>query len=193
VTARLALGFVLVLGVGAWWPLAASADSYPYYRFTEASQPADGSPAQSVYSQSSCVNAYEQQLGFRCHLSGVWLRLSVVGPTVNQADVITRCQLQGTGTINNVQESCGVQGYCPQGGTLSGTVCTKPACSGTDVFDPESGECGPTKKKKVLGKADCPLCVGNPANAGTGTKFQEEVVWQPRVRSKKRAPILAQD
>jgi YD repeat-containing protein len=47
------------------------------------------------------------------------------------------------------------------------------------VRDPGTGECGPTKKQKNYGQPVDPLiCVANPCNAGTGTKFQVETVFR---------------
>src|SRR5712691_4631531 len=77
---------------------------------------------------------------------------------------------------------------CQYDGTLSGSNCEKaPPCPSGQVRDPETGECGPTKKKKNLG-ARCDVSVSNPCNAGTGSKFQVEAV----LRSGAVAPLVEQ-
>jgi len=74
---------------------------------------------------------------------------------------------------------------CPYGGSLWNDQCVNaPSCPAGQMRDALTGECGPTKKNKALGPG--PACqpgigaspfVGNPCNAGTGTKFHAETLY----------------
>ena len=159
-------------------PLAASAQSYPYYPF-EATSFETGTPYS--YSQSSCVAAYSQQLGHRCWTgSRSSNRLAVLGPQCGDASacptwIVSQCQYLDDGQIGPVAESCSSGGFCPYGGTQSGTTCIAAACPNGGVRDPATGKCAPIKLNKALGPAcERQLSIGNPCNAGTGTKHQ---IW----------------
>ena len=72
---------------------------------------------------------------------------------------------------------------CPNGGSLSGDQCINaPPCSTGQARDPVTGACGLTKKNKALGPpcqiaGAAPLSIGNPCNAGTGTKYHAENIY----------------
>lgn len=162
---------------GAAWTL-----SYPYYPWLASAMSADGSHGVSAYSQLSCVDAYTQLIGDRCasNVNNIAIRESVVGPFCYtcQWDVLSECRYSSDGLLHPTDESC-IGGGCPYGGTQSGSSCVSlPACPSPQKRNLVSGKCEQVDPDKSLGKPDCPLCQGNPINAGTGTKFQSEVIYR---------------
>ena len=91
---------------------------------------------------------------------------------------------------------CAIQGlcyafvpvsFCPYGGAISGSVCTsQTSCTPPQTRDPITGKCGIGRPTKQLGKPD--LCIHNPCNGATGTKFQ----IQPIYTSGTAVPLIEQ-
>src|SRR5581483_7183194 len=66
--------------------------------------------------------------------------------------------------------------YCPNGGSLFGDLCVNASpCPAGQSRDAETGTCGGPNEGKNEGPP-CPKC-GNPANRGTGRKFETELLF----------------
>ena len=130
---------------------------------------------------ATCLAAWSKAVGLSYQLAGrpntiesAWAY--GVPNSISDAGLTLFWTVEGTGNHPHVV-FCEFGASCPFGGTLSGTTCVAPACPLLQVRDPETGQCGPTKPNKALGPACQPLSIGNPCNAGTGTKYQVEDIY----------------